>query len=134
MNIIRKSIVIGFTVLGMASAYAQDAAQTAAPAGRHTDAAQVEQRQARMAEMYAKHQARLHDQLKLTAQQESAWANYQAAIKPAARSGDRPQRGAFVKLSGATTHTLRILGARGVVAAGRAVPADALAHAARVSG
>nr|GFD57789.1 hypothetical protein [Tanacetum cinerariifolium] len=36
--------------------------------------------------------------------------------------------------SGPSTQTLRILGARGVAAAGRAVPLDALAHATRVSG
>jgi hypothetical protein len=42
------------------------------------------QMQAKMADMFAKRQARLHDLLKLTAQQESAWATYQAAIKPAA--------------------------------------------------
>jgi hypothetical protein len=77
MNILRKSILIGFTVLGMAAAHAQDT-QT----GRDTHPTK-EQMQARMADMYAKRQARLHDLLKLSAQQEAAWANYQAAIKPA---------------------------------------------------
>ena len=81
MNILRKSILIGFTVLGMAAAQAQD---TTPPAGRHGAGVGKEQMQAKMAEMYAKRQAKLHDLLKLTAQQESAWANYQAAIKPAA--------------------------------------------------
>jgi Spy/CpxP family protein refolding chaperone len=94
MNLLRKSILIGFTVLGMAAAQAQD---TSPPAGRHSGAANKEQVQAKMAEMYAKRQARLHDQLKLTAQQESAWASYQAAIKPQAPSGPRPDRAAFAK-------------------------------------
>ncbi|OFA08957.1 Spy/CpxP family protein refolding chaperone [Duganella phyllosphaerae] len=97
MNIIRKSILIGFTVLGMAAAQAQDAAPQTKP--EHSQRATPEQRQAKMEEMYAKRQARLHDQLKLTAQQESAWAAYQAAIKPAARTGARPPRGEFAKLS-----------------------------------
>jgi len=95
MNILRKSILIGFTVLGMAAAHAQDAA----PAAGSDRAANMEQRRAKMSEMYAKRQAKLHDQLKLTTQQESAWTSYQAAIKPSAPNGPRPQRGEFAKLS-----------------------------------
>jgi hypothetical protein len=94
MNVLRKSILIGFTVLGMAAAHAQEAA----PAGRHDAGARKEHMQAKMADMFAKRQARLHDQLKLTAQQESAWATYQAAIKPAPMSGTPPDRKAFAKL------------------------------------
>ena len=86
MNVLRNSILIGFTVLGMAAAQAQDTTQ---PAGRHGAAVSKEQMQAKMAEMAAKRQAKLHDLLKLTAQQEPAWASYQAAIKPAA-AGARP--------------------------------------------
>jgi hypothetical protein len=52
-----------------------------------------------MADMYAKRQARLHDLLKLTAQQESAWASYQAAIKPAAFDGQHPERKPMNKLT-----------------------------------
>ena len=96
MNVFRKSILIGFTVLGMAAAHAQD---TAPPAVRHGVAANAEQRQARMSEMVAKHQAKLHDALKLTAQQEPAWASYQAARKPSMPAGARPERAAFVKMS-----------------------------------
>ena len=99
MNIVRKSILIGFTVLGMAAAHAQETANAPAQPGRHGHTVNVEQRQARMAELYAKRQARLHDQLKITAQQESAWATYQAAIKPVAPTGPRPARGEFAKLS-----------------------------------
>lgn len=96
MNILRKSILIGFTVLGMAAAHAQDA-QPAAKA--HGARPSKEQMQAKMADMYAKRQARLHDLLKLTAQQESAWATYQAAIKPAAMDGQRPERKPMNKLT-----------------------------------
>ena len=97
MNILRKSILIGFTVLGMAAAHAQDT--TTPPAGRHDAGARKEHMQAKMADMFAKRQAKLHDLLKLTAQQESAWASYQAAIKPAPMSGTPPVRGEFAKLS-----------------------------------
>lgn len=91
MNILRKSILIGFTVLGMAAAQAQDK-----PA--HDAGARKEHMQQKMGDMFAKRQAKLHDLLKLTAQQESAWASYQTAIKPAPMSGPRPERGAFAKL------------------------------------
>lgn len=96
MNILRKSILIGFTVLGMAAAQAQDMAPAA---GRHGAVVNREQMQARMEEMFAKRQAKLHDLLKLTAQQESAWATYQAAIKPAAAGGTLPDRDAVAKMS-----------------------------------
>jgi hypothetical protein len=80
MNTLRKSILIGFTVLGMAAAHAK---KPSLPS-QHDARPSKEQMQAKMADMYAKRQARLHDLLKLTTQQESAWATYQAAIKPAA--------------------------------------------------
>jgi hypothetical protein len=96
MNILRKSILIGFTVLGMAAAQAQEAQPAQKPHGAHPS---KEQMQAKMADMYAKRQARLHDLLKLTAQQESAWASYQAAIKPAAFDGQRPDRKPLNKLT-----------------------------------
>jgi hypothetical protein len=103
MNILRKSILIGFTVLGMAAAYAQDT-----PAGGHDAGARKEHMQAKMADMFAKRQAKLHDLLKLTAQQESAWASYQAAIKPAAFDGQRPEHKPFNKLSSPERLTLAL--------------------------
>ena len=100
MNVLRKSILIGFTVLGMAAAQAQAQAEDAAPAaGRHGATVNREQMQAKMAEMFAKRQAKLHELLKLTAQQESAWATYQAAIAPAAAGGTMPDRAAVAKMS-----------------------------------
>lgn len=98
MNILRKSILIGFTVLGMAAAHAQETQPAQKPHGAHPHPTK-EQVQAKMADMYAKRQARLHDLLKLTAQQESAWASYQAAIKPAAFDGQRPERKPMNKLT-----------------------------------
>lgn len=96
MNVLRKSILIGFTVLGMAAAHAQEAK----PATKQHDARpNKEQFEARLADMYAKRQARLHDLLKLTAQQESAWASYQSAIKPAALDGKRPEHKPGEKLN-----------------------------------
>lgn len=105
MNILRKSILIGFTVLGMAAAQAQEAK----PMARQHDAHPTrEQMQAKMADLYAKRQARLHDLLKLTAQQESAWASYQAAVKPAALQGPRPEHKPFNKLTSPERLTLAL--------------------------
>ena len=83
MNTLRKHVLIALTVLGMGSAAFAVQAQTAAPEGRHANAATQEQRMAKWGEHFAKRQAKLHDALQLTAAQESAWAAYQAAIKPA---------------------------------------------------
>jgi len=98
MNILRKSLLISCAVLGMAAAQAQEAQPAQQPHAGHQRPTK-EQMQARMAEMYAKRQARLHDLLKLTAQQESAWSTYQAAIKPAAMDGPRPEHKAFDKMT-----------------------------------
>lgn len=95
MKALRTTLLIGFTVLGMAAAQAQDKAPAAGQHGMPERA----QMQAKMADMYAKRQARLHDLLKLTAQQESAWATYQAAIKPAAGDHAWPERGAAAKMT-----------------------------------
>jgi protein CpxP len=93
MNTLRKHVLIALTVLGMGSAAVAVQAQTAAPEGRHGHAATQEQRMAKWGERFAKRQAKLHDALKLSPAQESAWATYQAAIKPAAGAmsmhGDR---------------------------------------------
>lgn len=95
MNTVRKSILIGMTVLGLAGASA--AALADDTAGRHDWQANSEQRQARMADMFAKHQAKLHDLLKLTAAQEPAWTAYQNAIKPTAPA-ERFDRAAIAKM------------------------------------
>lgn len=83
MNTVRKNLLIALAVLGLGGASAAAMADDTASAGRHGHQANTEQRQAHMADMFAKRQARLHDLLKLSAAQETAWATYQAAIKPA---------------------------------------------------
>ena len=90
MNVIRKTLVTGLTVIGMGVAsYAVQAQQPPAPAQQQgaakPDRAQrAEHRQERM----AKRQTELHDKLKLTPQQEPAWNTFIAAMKP----GQRPER------------------------------------------
>lgn len=81
MHNLRKSILIGLTVLGMSTATA-GFAQTDAAQGRHGNAATQEQRAAKMAEFEAKRTARLHDELMITPAQENAFRTYVAAMKP----------------------------------------------------
>jgi len=103
MKTFAKNMLIGLTVLGLgtASLAARADDTTTAPAGRHGHAAMGQaQMQAKMAEMWAKRQQKLHDLLKLTSAQEGAWSTYQAAIKPAApAAGAHPDRAAFAALS-----------------------------------
>lgn len=95
MKTLRTSLLIALTVLGMSAARAQESAPAAAP---HSGPERAQMR-AKMGEMHAKHQARLHDLLKLTAQQEAAWSTYQAAIKPVAGEHRRPDRAAIAKMT-----------------------------------
>jgi len=99
MNTLRKQILVALAAVGFAgAAFAQTAAgTTAAPVqeGRHGHAVTAEQRaahQAKRAEFRAKHAerqaaraAKLRADLKLTSQQEPAFAAFLAAGKPAAR-------------------------------------------------
>jgi protein CpxP len=87
MNTIRKSIIIGLTVLGLGGT------TLAAQAGEgHDQGAKHEQMKAKWGERAAKREQKLHDTLKLTAAQEAAWATYRSAVKPAARP-EHGQRG-----------------------------------------
>lgn len=80
MHTLRKSIIIGLTVLGLGAATVS--AQAEEPrTGQH-------QQHAQWAERAAAHQQKLREQLKLTPSQDAAFATYTAAIKPAAR-GER---------------------------------------------
>lgn len=105
MNTLRKSLIIGMTVLGLgAASSAAFATDTPAP-GRHGEvltqeqrAAKMAERQAKFKEMIAKRQAALHDKLKLTAAQEPAWAAYTAAMTPKLPAA-RPDRAALAQLS-----------------------------------
>lgn len=98
MNTLRKQVLVALTVLGMGSAAFAVQAQTAAPEGRHAHAASQQERMAKWGEHFAKRQAKIHDALQLSAGQESAWAAYQAAIKPAAM-GMHGDRAAWATLS-----------------------------------
>ncbi|MES2264053.1 MAG: Spy/CpxP family protein refolding chaperone [Pseudomonadota bacterium] len=83
MNTLRKSLLIGMTVLGLGSAGM--AAHAEDNQGRHGHVLSQEakaQYQAKFAERIAKRQAALHDKLKLTAAQEPAWATFKAATTP----------------------------------------------------
>ncbi len=95
MKTLRTSLLIAVTVLGMSAARAQESAPAAAP---HSGPERAQMR-VKMGEMHAKHQARLHDLLKLTSQQEAAWSTYQAAIKPVAGEHVRPDRAAIAKMT-----------------------------------
>lgn len=75
MNTLRKQLLIALTVVGMGSAAAVQA-QTAAPEGRYGHAAHQQERIEKWGEHAAKREAKLHDALKLSAEQEPAWNAY----------------------------------------------------------
>lgn len=99
MNTIRKSIVIGLTVLGLAGSTLAVQAQEAKPAVTaekhgHKHGHKHGAKHGNWAERHAQRTQKLHDTLKLTPAQEGAWASYHAAIKPAAKPA-RGERGAW---------------------------------------
>jgi periplasmic protein CpxP/Spy len=100
MTAFRKQLLTGIAAVYMAAgslaAYAQTPAQTP-PAGapQKPDHAAMA---ARMKDRMAKRQAELHDKLKLSASQESAWNTYIARMKPADMP-PRPDRNEMGKLS-----------------------------------
>lgn len=91
MTSIRKSILIGLTVLGLGATTFTVQAQDAAHQGH-------QQMHAKMGERAAMHQKKLHDALMLTPSQQAAWVTYTSATKPAAR-GERGQRGDWKTMS-----------------------------------
>jgi protein CpxP len=95
MNILRKSIIVGMTVLSLGSA-AMAAPTQDAP--RTRDYAATKFDPAKRAEHIEQHQQKLHDALKLTANQEPAWKTYIAATKPQEPAG-RADRVALKELS-----------------------------------
>lgn len=112
MNTIRKSIVIGLTVLGLAGStftvQAQDASKPAVEQdGKHHGHKHGHKhghehgyKAGERAERQAQRAQKLHDALKLAPAQEAAWASYMAAIKPQARAerGERPAKGTWKAL------------------------------------
>ena len=96
MNILHKNVFIALTALGIAGTAIAQTAAVQAPEGRHGHAVSAEQRaahkaerQARRAERQAQHAAKLRAELKLTAQQEPAFAAFLAAGKPMQRPDAR---------------------------------------------
>lgn len=99
MNTLRKQILVAFAAVGFAGAAFAQTAPAAAPEGRHGHAVTAEQRaahqakraehraefQAKRAERQAARAAKLRTDLKLTAQQEPAFAAFLAAGKPTGR-------------------------------------------------
>lgn len=97
MNTLRKQILVAFAAVGFAGAALAQSAATPAPEGRHGHALTAEQRaahqaerqakraefQAKRAERQAARAAKLRADLKLTAQQEPAFAAFLAAGKAA---------------------------------------------------
>ncbi|MFZ6655160.1 Spy/CpxP family protein refolding chaperone [Undibacterium sp. TJN19] len=99
MNTLQKKLFIGLTVMTMGiagSALAQSAAPASASAhGQPGDPAKWAEK---MKERIAKHQAELHDKLKITAAQEPAWKTFIDAMTPAAMPA-RPDHKAMEKLT-----------------------------------
>lgn len=99
MNTLHQRVLIALTALGIGSAAFAVQAQTAAPEGRHANAATVQERMTKWGEQMARRQAKIHDALQLTAAQEPAWAAYQSAIKPAAGMRHHGEYDAWAALS-----------------------------------
>ena len=110
MNTLRKQILVAFAAVGFAGAAFAQTAATPVQEGRHGHAVTAEQRaahQAKRAEFRAKHAerqaaraAKLRADLKLSAQQEPAFAAFLAAGKPAGRPQvrDGAERARFAAL------------------------------------
>ena len=98
MKTFKKTILTGLAALSMGAAAIGAHAQTAA-AQQRPDHPHLthEQRQAKMADFMARREARLHDDLHITAAQESAWSSFVASMKPAAR-GEHMDRAAWAGL------------------------------------
>lgn len=94
MNTLRKSFLIGLTVLGMGTA----TLAAHADEGCHGGAAMHAMHGAKAGERMVKHLAALHDKLKLTTAQEPAWAAFAAAVKPTPPA-NRPDRAAIAKMT-----------------------------------
>ncbi|MGI4848345.1 MAG: Spy/CpxP family protein refolding chaperone [Janthinobacterium lividum] len=115
MSNFKKTIVVGATVVMMGAvsfgAYAQrtpsDAPAAAAAASGSANAAGAprgpEGRSrpdpARMEQAMARRAARMHDELKISAAQESAWNSFVSSMKPAQPPGPRPDRAAWKSMT-----------------------------------
>jgi hypothetical protein len=107
MNTFRKTLLTGLAALSLGGAMIGAQAQTQAPDAHPKAQLSKEERQAKRTEFAAKHEqmraqrvAKLHDELKITPAQESAWNAFVASMKPAHRNGDQhSDRAAWAGLS-----------------------------------
>jgi Spy/CpxP family protein refolding chaperone len=95
MNILRKTIIVGMTMLSIGSVAMAAPAQENA---QHRAYAETKFDPVKRAERIEQRQQKLHDALKLTASQEAAWKTYIAAIKPTQLAG-RADRVSFKELN-----------------------------------
>jgi hypothetical protein len=95
MKMLRKNVLIALAALSMGAAYAGEAPATAP---QQQSKAKMAERHAKMAQHRAEREAKLHDALKLSPQQEPAWNSFAASMKPAER-GQHPDRAAWASLS-----------------------------------
>jgi protein CpxP len=102
----RKNLLSALAALSMgAAAMGAQAQQTTAPnpgqdsagAARHAHAVRPDASPEQRAEFAARRTAKLHDALKITPAQESAWTAFVASMKPA--RGGHPDRAALAGLS-----------------------------------
>jgi hypothetical protein len=100
MKQLRKTLVSGLMAAGFSAAAFAAPAMPDHAGTEHggTPGMQQQHRGGNWQEHIARHQATLHDKLKLTANQEAAWKNYIAAATPPAPP-TRPDRAEWEKLS-----------------------------------
>lgn len=104
MNTLQKKLALGLTVItmGVAGSIFAQSAPPAAPADAHAGHAKEPVDPAKwaekMKERMAKHQAELHDKLKITAAQEPAWKTFTDAMNPGAMPA-RPDHKEMEKLT-----------------------------------
>ncbi len=96
MNTLRKTLLTGLAALSLGGAMLGAQAQSQTTDGHPKAQLTPEQRQARHAEFAARHAqkraervAKLHDELRITPAQESAWNSFVASMKPAQHAGGR---------------------------------------------
>jgi Spy/CpxP family protein refolding chaperone len=105
MNKFSKRLLVGLTVLGLSAgaivAHADNDDGMAWSHGRMAmhDGADQGKFAEKMKERMAKHQAEMHDKLKLSAAQEPAWKTYVASMAPPAAMPQRPSRADMEKMS-----------------------------------
>lgn len=95
MNILRKSMIVGLTMLSIGSAVIAAPAQETP---QHRAYAETKFDPVKRAERIEQRQQKLHDALKLTVNQEAAWKTYIAAVTPQKPAG-RVDRASFKELN-----------------------------------